>query len=392
MTSLHCPEKFTAFKAGKVSRRSRPAVIYLLLALVSLSGCHKAELADIDPSPAIPRGAPPAYTLTAARHNRLAAPVGPVSCEATGTLRWTENGEDKMEQVDGRLFYGGPGRVHLAVRKLSQTLLIMGSGQNADGSGLYFAIDLQGKPRTMRMGSMNGVVEPATTTRGITSGTGAIRSLIGLARALDDVLAISPLPLEPGSLGGTQWSTNGHLLGVTYTRSKRGGLTARRWLSTDGRFVTQQTEVFAPNASSTQPTASILATARVLGSGVLVGGAAAPPPVLPESLVITIEGREAVQIELRLGEIKAESKLNTDLFDPLAQATSLGVERLIDLDASPNAPGPLVPPRAEPAATKPASAPLAAPVPASATQAKPVQPSPVQPAPVQPAPVPRGQQ
>ena len=311
-----------------------------------------------------------------------------------------------MEQVDGRLYYGGPGRVHLAVRKLSQTLLILGSGQNADGSGLYFAIDLQGKPRTMRMGSMNGAIEPATTTGGITSGAGAIRSLTGLARALDDVLAIAPLPLEPGTLGGTQWSTNGHLLGVTYCRNKRGGLTARRWLSTDGKFVTQQTEVFAPGASSAQPTASVLATARVLGSGVLVGGATAPPPVLPESLVISIEGREAVQIELRLGEIKAETKLNADLFNPGVQAISLGVERLIDLDAPRGVvPQSIVVPQAAPAVTKPAStlatnpisSPATAPATAPPTQAKPaplapVPLAPLQLAPAQPVPKPRSQQ
>lgn len=285
-----------------------------------------------------------------------------------------------MEQVDGRLFYGGPGRVHLAVRKLSQTLLILGSGQNPDGSGLYFAIDLQGKPRTMRMGSMSGPIEPATPAGGITSGAGAIRSLTGLARALDDVLAIAPLPLEPGTLGGTQWSTNGHLLGVTYTRNKRGGLTARRWLSGDGKFITQQTEVFAPGGSSAQPTASVLATARVLASGVLVGGAAAPPPVLPESLVISIEGREAVQIELRLGEIKAETKLNPDLFDPSVQAMSLGVERLIDLDAPRAVPMPILLP---PTVAKPAATPA---IPAQSVPQVPNQKAPIQKAPNQPAP------
>ena len=65
MTDLHCAHQLSTFLLRQIWswHHSKLAAFSLVLAasgVGGLAGCHNTELADIDPAPAIPRGAPPA--------------------------------------------------------------------------------------------------------------------------------------------------------------------------------------------------------------------------------------------------------------------------------------------------------------------------------------------
>lgn len=297
----------------------RNVALLVLTALAGMGGgCASVELPDLDGGTPIVRGAVPEYGVVAAEYNRRSTVAGLMSAEAVGTLRWMENGEQRTEQVEAKLYYGGPGKVHLAVRKLSQTLLILGSRPD----GLYFAVDVRAKPPAMRVGGMR---QWPQGTDGGSARAGTLASLTGVARALDDVLGVAPVPLEAGTLAGTQWSGGGHLLGLSYERADRGGVKVRRWLSTDGQLRLLQAELFAPGGGP-------LVTSRVQAFDVLSGGTQSPPPLLPAAILIAVEGAEEVRIDLRLVDVRQEAALNPMLFDAAAQAEAAGVTRLIDLD------------------------------------------------------------
>ncbi len=335
MTGVSGPR---ASASGRLRRAALP-VVAALLALAG--GCKSSELPDLDAGTPITRGAAPDYGTVAADHNRRATVAGMMSADAVGTLQWMENGEQRTEQVEAKLYYGGPGKVHLAVRKLSQTLLILGSKPD----GLYFAVDVRAKPPAMRVGGMRQWPQAGA---GGSARAGTLASLTGVARALDDVLGVAPVPLEAGTLAGTQWSSRGHLLGLSYERADRGGVKVRRWLSTDGQLKLLQTELFAP-------TGGPLATSRVQAFDVLTGGTQSPPPLLPAAILIAVEGAEQVRIDLRLVDVRQEATLNPVLFDAAAQAEAAGVTRLIDLDGTKVPEWPTTTPTAGPAAAQPAA-------------------------------------
>jgi len=333
------------------------------LSIISvLAGCQSApELPDLEQGAAIVRELPADYASVARTHNTLASSVTMLSAEAVGTLRWMElppgGGQrvERTEQIEGRLFFGGEAMVHLAVRKLSQTLLIMACApEDGQQAGLYFAIDVRSRPRTMRAGRMSALTAASSAD--------TLGAMTGLARALDDALALSSVPENEGAPVAAQWSQRGQLVGITYERANRGGIKVRRWLSVnDGQFRTLQSEVFSGSGAP-------LATTRFLSWNVPVGGTQSRPPLLPASMVMAVSGPEQLQIELRLYDLQVESSLSPRLFDATAQAESLGVERLIDLDA-PRRTGPmssslatpvLAPSRTAPAKATPASAPSGA--------------------------------
>lgn len=306
------------------SRRRAMAATLSIIGL--LSGCQSApELPDLEQGKAIVRELPADYASIARAHNTLASSSTMLSAEAVGTLRWMElppgGGKrvERKEQIEGRLFFGGEAMVHLAVRKLSQTLLIMACApEDGQQAGLYFAIDVRSRPRTMRAGRMSALAAASSAD--------TLGAMTGLARALDDALALSSVPENEGAPVAAQWSQRGQLVGITYERANRGGIKVRRWLSaSDGQFRTLQSEVFSGSGAP-------LATTRFLSWDVPVGGTQSRPPLLPASMVMAVSGPEQLQIELRLYDLQVESSLSPRLFDAGAQAESLGVERLIDLD------------------------------------------------------------
>lgn len=336
------------------------AVVCALLVVVGQSGCTQVRvdgLDDIDAPPRIARGPLPTYATVAERYNANLAPAAQISADSVGVVSWLEAGARRTEQVEGKLLFAAPprsgdiARVQLSVRKLSQTLFMLGCDDQH-----FWWIDLTSDPHSATVGSHQTAL--------MANASGAKAFALPLPTA-EFVRAVGLVPLPADVPAGLQWSANGRLLGVTVPYSASGlarvsslpaskQSTQRLWLDAQSLEL-RQVELFAPaNQSQADQIGSPVIVTRVVStqSASMPTMATTTPPRLPARVLIALTLAD-VDIDMSFGEMIAwpntlpsviESKpsnqpgLDARAFHWPYLRNQLSVLRVVDLDSpQPNA-------------------------------------------------------
>lgn len=317
----------------RLARRRPPGLLgalsLLALALLCTAGCQNTPrpLDDLDPAPAILRGPPPTYADAAERFNRRLLDIRKLFATGEASITYTgDDGVRRREQVDVRLqvIRGGaasaptpptPARLALSLSKVGQ----LGAWLGCDADRYWF-INLTAEPRWAAVGT-HARFNPARAAEiGLTVPPRELVALLGLAL------------LDPAAPGGTQWSTNARLLGITADPGA-GSPVRRIWCDPES-FMPLQIELFAPpsgaGAGPRGPTlVSRLADAKLVQTpGMAIG------PAWSTRIIIADQSATgpAVEIELRLENLE-QARVSDRAFDLQALLSELAVARVIDLDA-----------------------------------------------------------
>lgn len=134
------------------------------------------------------------YNVNASRLSRVF--VGGAVVRVTFT---DEEGKPHREQVEGTLQMLRPAKLALNIRKVGQSLFWLGSDEKR-----YWWFDLTGERKYAVIGTHAGFDQELAKKIGL-----SIHPL-ELIRAM----GVVELPVTDGTLGGTQWSSDGKLLGI----------------------------------------------------------------------------------------------------------------------------------------------------------------------------------
>lgn len=300
----------------------------LSLALGLLAGCQIAPraLPDIDPAPAVARGPAPSYPDAAAAFNRVAARVPRLF--GTGEAAITYTGEDGLRRrdvVDCRLQAVPPAGLALSLSKVGQ----LGVWLGCDATH-YWLIDLRGDTPWAAVGAHSRYSPARAAEIGLPVPPRELLVLLGM------------VPFDPETPGGTQWSTNGRLLGIT-SRPGAGEPTRRVWCDPD-TLLPVQVELFEPGASA-RPAALLVSRLSepvpVVTPGMSIG------PSRPRRVIVADQARDgpAFEIELTLENLD-QTRVSDRALDRAALLRELRVTRVRDLDAPMPPPGAAVGPPA----------------------------------------------
>ncbi len=298
--------------SGERARTSwrRAAGVGGLIALSTmLGGCASwfgSEQAPDSAEVITKRGPAPSYVERAERYNQRIEPLDRVFARAAIRLTYTDDkGEEKTEQLEGRLQIVRPDRLALVLSKAGQVLLWFGCDPER-----YWWFDLTE--------SSNRVVAVGRHDRY----TDDIGRRIGVAlRPLDLIRVLGIVPIDAQAPGATQWSKNGRLLGITSVLPS-GGL-QRVWVDPD-TDEPESIEVFDASRR-------LVVAARHEGktSVELASGRFRPP--IAERITVRHAGSNT-EVRLALSGVK-DSGVSDRAFELDELLERYPVDRTIDLDA-----------------------------------------------------------
>lgn len=165
----------------------------------------------------------PAYVDAAKKYNENAGRLGRVFVGgAVVRVTFTDDeGKARREQVEGTLQMMRPAKLALNIRKVGQSLFWLGSDASR-----YWWFDLTGETKYAVIGTHAGFDQELAKKIGL-----SIHPL-ELIRAM----GVVELPTADGTMGGTQWSADGKLLGIaaelSNVEAQGGGVTGfvRVWV------------------------------------------------------------------------------------------------------------------------------------------------------------------
>jgi hypothetical protein len=289
-------------------RASRAGAIALVAALAgAMVGCDSTRKA-------IPRGPVPEYGSVVEPFNERLDRLDRVWARAAVQIRWgDEDGQRRWEQGEGHLAMLRPDRVALSIGKLGETLFWLG----CDGQR-YWWIDLTGDRKHASVGRHDG---PAR--RGLSAGPefGRLGGLAASISPLDlfDLVPLVPLATDQGT---TQWSDDGHLLGLT--APWRGGR-KRVWVNPE-TYEPVKVELYDEAGE-----AVLVADLSEPDLMSLTGTSDIGPSIAQRVFV----GHAATDTELRLylsGFEDDPKRFSPDAFDFEKLLARLGVQDVVDLD------------------------------------------------------------
>jgi hypothetical protein len=328
----------------------------LLAAALLMSGCN---------GPAAPEGMsakteaivraepPPPYATVARVYNQRVRGLERLWARASVRLTAVDSaGERVDETADGNLQYILPSRVALAISKLGEVYLYVGSNEDR-----YWWIDRGARPYIARVGLHDAF--GSQVARG--------ERLPIAPLDLVELFGVTPLPaIGPDSIASTFWSPDGKYIGVALQTPKR-----RTWLWLDALTA----EPIRIEVASGAGRELVIATLGEYGP-VRMRGSTDPGPRMAGLLQVTIPARK-IDVVMKLSD--AENR-GGDMREGPYQIENLlkvyNVERVVDLDQPGAAAEP--PPAARPAPTPAPTARPATSTPSPRTQPAPTTPPPTQ--------------
>ncbi len=278
----------------------RPVLYLLLGALVLLAGCKTAGRVDVSKL-----GPPPSTQELAALHNSRIEPLGSlwarVSVRAKGVY---DDGSDFEEQGEGHLQIVRPDRISLTIGKLGETYFAFGANETR-----YWSFDLSDSDhKTMLIGNLSRVTPEKAAALGLPVHPSELITLTGIA------------PIDVSHAGGTRWSDDGKLVGVSVP-SRWGRFTL--WIDPRSGLVTRAQVFDEGDALVASAELSRYKAAAVPGHG---------PVLVPGKVEITTpDDRGFVRIELSGPESR---EIRPVSFDPERLRRAYRVGETINLDAS----------------------------------------------------------
>lgn len=322
--------------------------------LMLATGCETETKTDAGgglkgPQPTLPT--PPAYAVVAPRYNLRTALLPRLWGRAQVQVRYTdERGEKRFEQGEGFLSMEQPGKVALSIGKLGETLFWIGS--NAER---YWSIDLTGKPPRAYVGRHDGPARQSATRNSLAEAVSP--------RDLARLMAIESLPMDGG---GTEWSADGKLLGLTGNYASEDGRRSRRqrvWVDP------KSLEPRAVELFDVRGQVAVRSELRALDF-VAAPGVTGVGPKAPSETRITHTATGSSVTLVASGMDASTRRIRADAFDLAKVMAALGVRERTDLDAGGSPRVPLVdaprlrpvPPASKPGeSSEPATGPWSAP-------------------------------
>lgn len=252
--------------------------------------------------------APPSYAIAAAKYNEQVADLSRVFVSgAVVAIKFVDDQQQEhREQVEGTLQLVRPDRLALNIRKIGQPLFWLGCD-----STRYWWFDLTAKPTYAAIGR-HDLFRPALARR------------IGLSiQPLDliQLLGVMPLPIDDTTLGGTQWSRSGRLLGISTTRD---GSTLRIWVDPE-TYLTQSIELFGQQGQR------VLLATHSEHSGVNLRDKGLMP-MLASRIIVEHEASGSVLDMTLPGATDGYKRISENAFVFERVGDSLKPERVLDLD------------------------------------------------------------
>ncbi len=259
----------------------------------------------------------PAYVEAAKKYNANAARLGRVFVGgAVVRVTFTDDeGKARREQVEGTLQMMRPAKLALNIRKVGQSLFWLGSDASR-----YWWFDLTGETKYAVIGTHAGFDQELAKKIGL-----SIHPL-ELIRAM----GVVELPTAEGTMGGTQWSADGKLLGIaaelSNVEAQGGGVTGfvRVWVD-PADSLPRKVELFDAQrrliiSSEHTDAASVTMHDQPVG------------PMLATRIVVTHVPSGAV-LDLSLADATdGHKRLSEKAFDFELVKASLRPEKVYDLD------------------------------------------------------------
>lgn len=282
----------------------KPVLLGFVVAAVALwlSGCSSAP--RVKP---IERGPAPEYAGVASRYNESVSSIETLAASAVVRVTYKDaEGRTRREQGEGVLQVVLPDRLALSVNKVGRRLFWIGCDEER-----YWWFDLVDERRAAvgrhELAHLVGGGEPASVIHPL---------------SLIDLLGVTPMPVVgPDAAGASQWSADGHLLGLT-TRARAGGY-RRAWLDPE-TLEPVKIELF--DASRRLVLLSELENHTTVSVG---GGRRAVAP----SRITVYHPESGTEIRMTLYGIEDDRRrISERAFDFESLVDRLGVESIIDID------------------------------------------------------------
>lgn len=305
----------------RVARRCwcRGGGVAAIIAVSLMGGCESSPSASPDMSApaAVPTKPVPAFAEVAARYNERADRIKRLWARAVVRLTYSdEKGESHTDQGEGVLQMARPDRVALSIKKAGKMLFWLGCDLER-----YWFFDVVDE-KTVRLGRNPSEGESlAADAAGIGIPPRELFELIGM------------IPVDPAGKGSVAWSGDGAELVVTLPKQGRGSVAAGStvlWLSSSS---------FEPSRVERRDASGrvIIRATLTEYEGVEIEGEGGLKPRLATKLDAFHEPSGA-QIRLDLSEMR-DSGIGDAAFVFETLRRSLGVERVIDVDAEAKRPG-----------------------------------------------------
>lgn len=209
---------------------ARPAAMLALAAMVVLAapgGCATPERGDRPGAPVTGAALDPAEVgrVLAAHESRVAKLSEGMLTSAT-TVRWTEDGREKDEEVDGRLVWSGGGA--RALLQLSASIASFETQIGTDGTRFWIYLDPPGDDRARRLERGTVGRHAITIGDGLRLDPARLPALLGLVRVVPrEVASIVGITRDadgrPAAPAGAWREAAAAMIGAGRIRPEAGG-------------------------------------------------------------------------------------------------------------------------------------------------------------------------